>query len=103
MKYLRASTSSIKHICAFYRGDLVCLASYLDDGVEVDLADSTRRSLLFHAVNYGQIGAVQLLLERYDLCFDILKYRKLHQLLFISIFLERIVLNTNLLLMTEIF
>jgi ankyrin repeat protein len=43
---------------------VACLASYLDDGVDVDLADSTRRSLLFHAVNYGQIAAVQLLLDR---------------------------------------
>ena len=47
-----------------FRGDLACLASYLDMGVDVDLADSTRRSLLFHAVNYGQIAAVQLLLDR---------------------------------------
>ena len=47
-----------------FRGDLGCLASYLDKGVDVDLADSTRRSLLFHAVNYGQIAAVQLLLDR---------------------------------------
>ena len=57
-------SSCLNDCIFFFRGDLGCLASYLDKGVDVDLADSTRRSLLFHAVNYGQIAAVQLLLDR---------------------------------------
>lgn len=52
---------------SFIRGDVACVSSYLDDGVDVDLADSTRRTLLFHAVNYGQNAAVQLLLDRYKI------------------------------------
>ncbi|XP_028412259.1 uncharacterized protein LOC114535076 [Dendronephthya gigantea] len=51
-------------LSAIRRGDVACVSSYLDDGVDVDLADSTRRTLLFHAVNYGQNAVVQLLLDR---------------------------------------
>ena len=51
--------------CLCYRGDMIAVEKKLDEGVSINARDSSRRSLLYHAVMYGQTEVAQLLIKRY--------------------------------------